>query len=171
MKKNFYLAKDTYELVNKLILFVDIICWYYLLILFVLYVCIILFALHVQCLSLKYQASDIISMDETPVWSDMVSDTTVDTTCTNTVTESTGYEKSRVSVCLAAKAMVENCLQWLSSRMQREKSVQWIKYSDKCLMKESVKSSLHAKKIDMDIVPYGCTKYIQIPDGTNHLKR
>ena len=44
-------------------------------------------------------------MDETPVWSDMVSETTVDTTGKKTVTlKSTGHEKSRVSVCLAAKA-------------------------------------------------------------------
>ena len=34
-------------------------------------------------------------MDETPVWQEMLSDTTVDTT---------GHEKVRISVCLAAKA-------------------------------------------------------------------
>ena len=44
-------------------------------------------------------------MDETPVWSDMISDTTIDITGSKTVTaKSTGHEKSRVSVCLAAKA-------------------------------------------------------------------
>ena len=44
-------------------------------------------------------------MDETPVWSDMVSETTVDTTGKKTVTlKTTGHEKSRVSVGLAAKA-------------------------------------------------------------------
>ena len=73
-------------------------------------------------------------MGKTPVWSDMVSDTTVDTTGTNTVTvKSTGYQKSRVSVCLTAKEdgtkLTQNCLQWLSSRMQSEKSMQWIKGS------------------------------------------
>ena len=43
-------------------------------------------------------------MDETPVWSDMVSDTTVDKTGARTITmKSTGHEKYRVSVCLTAK--------------------------------------------------------------------
>lgn len=42
----------------------------------------------------------------------MVSDTTVDTTDTNTaINISTGYEKSRVSVCLAAEVDGKNCLQ------------------------------------------------------------
>lgn len=65
------------------------------------------FVLQVRRLSLKYnyQAADIIAMDETPVWADMVSETTVDVTGTKTVTVKTsGHEKSRVSVCLTAKA-------------------------------------------------------------------
>ena len=52
-----------------------------------------------------YSPCNIIAMDETPVWSDMVSETTVDTTGKRTITlKTTGHEKSRVSVCLAAKA-------------------------------------------------------------------
>ena len=52
----------------------------------------------------EYKLSDIVAMDETPVWSDMVSETTVDVRGANTVTmATTGYEKSRVSVCLSAK--------------------------------------------------------------------
>ena len=44
-------------------------------------------------------------MDETPVWSNLVFDTTVDIAGTNTVTlKLTGSEKSRVFVRLAAKA-------------------------------------------------------------------
>lgn len=44
-------------------------------------------------------------MDETPVWSDMVSSTTVDVSGVKTVTiKTTGHEKCRVSVCLSAKA-------------------------------------------------------------------
>ena len=44
-------------------------------------------------------------MDETPVWSDMVSTTTIDTTDKKAIImKSTGQEKSRVSVCLRAKA-------------------------------------------------------------------
>ena len=53
----------------------------------------------------KYIASDIIAMDETPVWCDMISETTVDTRRKKTITlKSTGNKKARVSVCLAAKA-------------------------------------------------------------------
>ena len=61
------------------------------------------FVLHVRRQSLKYQyhASDIIATGETPVSSDMVSDTTVAITGTNAVTaKSTGFEKYNVSVCL-----------------------------------------------------------------------
>ena len=44
-------------------------------------------------------------MDETPVWCDMLSETTVDATGKKSITlKSTGHEKARVSVCLAAKA-------------------------------------------------------------------
>ena len=53
----------------------------------------------------KYSASDIIAMDETPVWCDMISETTVDTRGKKTITlKSTGHKKARVLVCLAAKA-------------------------------------------------------------------
>ena len=53
----------------------------------------------------EYSPCNIIAMDETPVWSDMVSETTVDTTGKKTITlKTTRHEKSRVSVSLAAKA-------------------------------------------------------------------
>ena len=43
-------------------------------------------------------------MEETAVWNDMVSETTVQATSTKDVTmKSTGHEKVCVSVCLAAK--------------------------------------------------------------------
>ena len=43
-------------------------------------------------------------MDETPVWKNMVSSTTVDKTGSKDVPlKTTGHEKVRVSVCLAAK--------------------------------------------------------------------
>ena len=48
--------------------------------------------------------SSILAMDETPVWNDMVSSTTVDKTGSKDVPlKTTGDEKNRVSVCLAAK--------------------------------------------------------------------
>ena len=65
------------------------------------------FVLHVCLVSMKhsYDAANIIAMDETPIWSDMVSETTVDATGKKTVNvKTTGHEKSRVSFCLAAKA-------------------------------------------------------------------
>ncbi|PFX15674.1 Pogo transposable element with KRAB domain [Stylophora pistillata] len=53
----------------------------------------------------KYKPSDISAMDETPVWCDVLSETTVDATGKKSITlKSTGHEKARVSVCLAAKA-------------------------------------------------------------------
>ena len=48
---------------------------------------------------------DIIAMDETPVWCDMVSETTIDATGKKSITlKSTSHEKARVLVCLALKA-------------------------------------------------------------------
>ena len=47
----------------------------------------------------QYGLSDIIAMDETPVWSDMVSETTVDVRGTNTVSmKTTGHEKSSLGM-------------------------------------------------------------------------
>ena len=53
----------------------------------------------------RYSPCNISAMHETLVWGDMVSKTTVDTTGKKTITlKTTGHEKSRVPVCLAAKA-------------------------------------------------------------------
>lgn len=53
----------------------------------------------------KYPASSIIAMDETAIWSDMLSGTTVDTIGKKDIPlKTTGHEKVRVSVCLTAKA-------------------------------------------------------------------
>ena len=53
----------------------------------------------------SFHDTDIIAMDETPVWSDMVSNTTVEKTGSQEVNmKSTGHDKVRVSVCLAGKA-------------------------------------------------------------------
>ena len=54
---------------------------------------------------LSYSHSDIIAMDETAVWQDMLSSTTVDNVGEKSIRlKTTGHEKSKVSVCLAAKA-------------------------------------------------------------------
>ena len=53
----------------------------------------------------NYLPGNIIAMDETAVWEDMVSDMTVDKTGARTITvKSTGHEKCLVSICLTAKA-------------------------------------------------------------------
>ena len=53
----------------------------------------------------SYSDSDIIAMDETAVWQDMLSNTTVDSIGHNTIAmKATGHEKTKVSVCLTAKA-------------------------------------------------------------------
>lgn len=53
----------------------------------------------------KYSPSNIIAMDETPVWCDMGAETTIDAVREKSITlKKTGHEKARVSVCLAAKA-------------------------------------------------------------------
>ena len=65
------------------------------------------YIIQVRQLQIKhnYAPCDIIAMDETPVWCDMISETTVDKSGIKTVTlKTTGQEKSRVSVVLAAKA-------------------------------------------------------------------
>ena len=53
----------------------------------------------------KYELAQILAIDETPFWSDMMSATTINATCKKAITmKSTGHEKPRVFVCLAAKA-------------------------------------------------------------------
>lgn len=62
--------------------------------------------MHVRRLNKQFQFpnSSILAMDETPVWNYMVSSTTVDKTGSKDVSlKTTGHEKVRVSVCLAAK--------------------------------------------------------------------
>ena len=58
--------------------------------------------IQVRCLQKKHKYSpiDIIAMDKTPVWCDMVSETTIDAVGKKTITLKTaGHEKARVSVC------------------------------------------------------------------------
>ena len=52
-----------------------------------------------------YAKENVIAIDETPIWLDMPSSTTVNEAGASSVTiRSTGHEKDRVTVCLAAKA-------------------------------------------------------------------
>ena len=166
------------------------------------------YVLQVRRLSVKNNCapSQIIAMDETPDWSDMVSETTIDSIGKKTITmKTTGHEKSRVSVCLAARAdgtklkpMVvfkgakretaemnkefrRNVVVASSANacMNTELTHVWIELvlgsiafsrrllawdSFECHMEESVVSSLKSKRIDVAVIPGGCTKYIQAPD-------
>ena len=68
---------------------------------------IVSYVLHIRRLQkqFNFRDADIIAMDETPVWNDMVSNTTVEKTRSKEVPmKSTGHDKVRVSVCLAGKA-------------------------------------------------------------------
>ena len=65
------------------------------------------YLLHVRRLSRQhnYQSSCIVAMDETPVWDDMVSATTVDNVGAASIDlKTTGHEKVMVTVCLSARA-------------------------------------------------------------------
>ena len=64
------------------------------------------YIMHVHRLNkqIQFPNSSILAMDKTPVWNDMVSSTTVNKTGSKDVPlNTTGHEKVRVSVCLAAK--------------------------------------------------------------------
>ena len=64
------------------------------------------YIMHARRLNIQFQFpnSSILAMDETPVWNDMVSSTIVDKAGSKDVPlKTTGHEKVRVSVCLAAK--------------------------------------------------------------------
>ena len=53
----------------------------------------------------SYSHSDIISMDQTAVWQYMLSSTTVDNVGEKSIRlKTTGHERSKVSICLTAKA-------------------------------------------------------------------
>ena len=65
------------------------------------------YILQVQRLSQrhKYQPPCIIAMDETPVWDDMASNTTVDRLGASSINlKTTRHEKVMVTVCLSARA-------------------------------------------------------------------
>ena len=56
-------------------------------------------------LTKQYAMANVSAMNETPIWLDMPSATTVNEDGASSVTiRSTGHEKGRVTVCLAAKA-------------------------------------------------------------------
>lgn len=88
----------------------------------------------------NYSMNNIYAMDETPVWLDMVSSTTIESTGSKTVTlKSTGHEKSRVSVCLTAKANGEKLKPFIVFKgAKREVEKLNKEFSGKCVVASSV---------------------------------
>ena len=65
------------------------------------------FVMHARRLQRQYNfaSHNIVAMDETAVWSNMVSEIIVEATgATDVPIKSTGHEKVRISVCLASKS-------------------------------------------------------------------
>ena len=70
------------------------------------------YIMHVRRLQKQHSfaLSDILPMDETPLWNDMESNTTVESTGVRDVPmKSTGHDKVRVSVCLTGKGDGTKC--------------------------------------------------------------
>ena len=56
-------------------------------------------------MKMNYKLRNIFAMDETAVWNDMISNTTVEKRGAHSVNlKSTGREKSKITVCLTATA-------------------------------------------------------------------
>ena len=80
----------------------------------------------------NFECRDIVAMDETPVWNDMVSNTTVEFTGAKDVPmKSTGHEKVRVTVCLTAKGDGTKLKPFISLEPLKEKQSLFTKNSRK----------------------------------------
>ena len=56
---------------------------------------------------MNYELKNIFAWDETAVWNDMISKTTVEKRGAQSVNlKSTGHEKSKITVCLTEKAFL-----------------------------------------------------------------
>ena len=56
-------------------------------------------------MKMNYELKNIFAMNETAMWNDMISDTTVEKRGAHSVNlKSTGHEKSKITVCLTATA-------------------------------------------------------------------
>ena len=101
----------------------------------------ILYILHACRLSIKYKypPSSIIAMDETSVWNDMMSNTTIDKQGANSVClKTTGHEKCMVSVCLAAKADGTKLKPFVVFRaVKRESKSLDEEFESRCVVKSS----------------------------------
>ena len=73
---------------------------------------------NLRTIALNYADANIVAVDETAVWKDMLSSTTVDKVGSKIVLiKTTGHEKEKVTICLAAKAdgeATEKYDEWLA---------------------------------------------------------
>ena len=161
------------------------------------------FIFYIRSMRIKnfYGMADIYAMDETAVWLDMPGSTTVSEIGEKSIPiRTTGHEKSRITVCLTAKAngtklppmiifkgkrldrevaalpgvvavmsdngwMNENLtLQYLHSTLGRmtfsRRLLVWDSY--RCHISQAVKQEAKKMKVDMAIIPGGCTGIIQV---------
>ena len=149
----------------------------------------------------QYDLGNIFAMDETAVWLDMPGSTTISVRGEASIpVRTTGHEKSRVTVCLTAKAngvKLAPMIVFKGKRLEREVSNicgivpvmshnGWmsedltIKYlqsvigrmafqhrllvwdSYRCHISGAVKREPSKLKIDMAVIPGGCTGIIQV---------
>ncbi|RMX42811.1 hypothetical protein pdam_00022497 [Pocillopora damicornis] len=130
---------------------------------------------------LQYSQSDIIAMDKTAVWQDMLSSTTVDNVdgiklkpfivFPGATKETKQLNEKFKNKCYAASSVNG----WMNEHLTRDwlqgalgkflftcRITAWDFF--KCHITESIKQELAQTKIDPVIVPGGCTRYIQAPD-------
>lgn len=68
-------------------------------------VCVYILKIRRLHMKMNYELKNIFAMDETAVWNDMISNTTVEKRVAHSVNlKSTGHEKSKITVCLTATA-------------------------------------------------------------------
>ena len=101
---------------------------------------IVAYILHVRRLTakFKYEVENIISMDETTVWADMVCGTTVDKKGSKDIPLKTnGHEKVRVLVCLAAKADGTKLIHFVFAGAKRESKALNDEFKTRCVVTSS----------------------------------
>ena len=99
------------------------------------------YVMHVRRLQKQFSFDDtnIIAMDETAVWNDMVSNTTVQKTDSKEVNmKSTGHDKVHVSVCLTGKADGTRLKPFIVFKgAKRENKALYYKFNRKCSVASS----------------------------------
>ena len=99
------------------------------------------YVVHVRrmCKKNSYDPANVIAMDETAVWADMVAETTVEKTGKKEIAlKTTGHEKVRVTVCLAAQANGKKLKPFiLFGGAKREAKILDQEFKTKCVVRSS----------------------------------